>query len=698
MRVDRAMKSLRSKKLRVVDLLRTDDGGDASFERGWRSGLKARVLIVLAGVIVWGILIESRLIQLQVFQHDELEARARRHQQQRVPLEAPRGDIVDRHGQLLAYSVDAQSIIADPSLVEAPARTARAVCAALGDCTAKEQRDLEAKLSRDSKYEVIRRSQAVSPAQVERVKALRRPGIVAETDSRRYYPRYELAAHVIGFVDRDSRGQAGVEFVYEKAVRGEDGLASAQVDAKRQRLESRIERPAVPGANLELTLDLKLQYIAERELKVAVDAHRAEGGTAIIMAPATGEILALANYPTFNPNVIARSTEDARRNRATQDVYEPGSTFKLVTASAALEEGIVQPDDIIDTTPGYIRIGSRLIDDDHKYGVLSFEDVIVKSSNVGAIKVGLRTGIERLSRYVHRFGFGEVLAPDFSGQSRGLWNPAQLDESGLASVSMGYQVGVTPLQMVTAVSAVANGGLLLQPRIVRAIVRDGRREVIERKVVRRAISERTAATLTAIMEGVVSERGTARSAILTSYQAAGKTGTAKKIVNNRYSDSDYNASFVGFVPSRRPVYAILVVIDTPRVGSYYGGAVAAPVFKRIAEAALRQGGVPATIHPPPPILVTAATPSLPAPPVRPPSLVSALTPIGGLTLMPDVTGLSAREAVHVLTSAGLTVRPRGAGFVARQYPAPGAPVDRGGWGVIELERPAPAASDPRGAR
>jgi cell division protein FtsI (penicillin-binding protein 3) len=697
MRVDRAMKSLRSKKLRVVDVLRTEDRADASFERRWRSALKARVLVVLSGVVVWGILIESRLVQLQVFQHDELEARARRHQQQRIPLEAVRGDIVDRDGQLLAYSVDAQSIIADPSLVEDPAGTAAAVCGALGDCSTRERRDLQAKLSRDSKYEVIRRSQAVSPAQVERVIALGRSGIVAETDTRRYYPRYELGAHVIGFVDRDSRGQAGIEYVYEKTVRGQDGLASAQVDAKRQRLESRIERPPVPGASLELTLDLKLQYIAERELKAAVDAHRARGGTAIIMAPATGEILALANYPTFNPNVIARSSEDDRRNRATQDVYEPGSTFKIVTASAALEEGVVQPGDIIDTTPGYIRIGSRVIDDDHKYGVMSFEDVIVKSSNVGAIKIGLRTGVERLSRYVHRFGFGEALAPDFSGQSRGLWNPTQLDESGLASVSMGYQVGVTPLQMVTAVSAVANGGLLLQPRIVRAVVRDGRRQVTERKVVRRAISEHTAATLTAIMEGVVSERGTARSAILTSYQAAGKTGTAKKIVNNRYSDSDYNASFVGFVPSRRPVYTILVVIDTPRVGSYYGGAVAAPVFKRIAEAALQQAGVPATVNPPPSVLVTAATPALPARPVRPPSLVSALTPVGGLALMPDVTGLSVREAVHVLTSVGLTVRPRGTGFVARQFPQPGTPVDRGGWGVIELERPS-LAGDDRGGR
>ena len=693
MRVERAVYALRSQRFRL-DLLRGDETPDSGFERGWRSVVKQRVLVVFAGLTIWVGAIEGRLIQLQVFQHDELEARAQRHQQQRVPLEATRGDILDRNGKMLAYSVDARSIVADPSLVIDPVRTAAKVCAALGDCNGKERKELEAKLSRPSRYETIRRSQAVSPEQVERVAELKLAGIVTPADSRRYYPQYDLAAHVLGFVDRDSKGQAGVEYRYDKLIRGEDGLAFAQVDAKRQRLESRVERQPVPGATLELTLDLQLQYIAERELKAGVEANRAKGGTAIIMDPATGEILALANYPTFNPNVVSRSSDDARRNRATQEVYEPGSTFKIVTASAALEEGVVTPDEIIDTRPGYIRFGSRIIDDDHKYGVMTFEDVIVKSSNVGAIKVGLRTGVDRLSRYVHRFGFGEVLAQDFAGQSRGLWNPNGLDDSGLASVSIGYQVGVTPLQMVAAVSAVANGGLLMQPRIVRAMVRDGQRVPTEPKVMRRAISPGTAATLTTIMEGVLSQRGTARYASLTSYTAAGKTGTAKKIVNNRYSDTDYNASFVAFVPSRRPVFTILVVVDTPRAGTYYGGSVAAPIFKRIAEAALLQVGVPSTVNPPPPVMVAASTPTLPA---TVPSLVPALTPVGGMAVMPDVTGLSVREAVRVLTNVGLTVRPRGAGFVARQTPTAGEPIDQGSWTLLELQQ-AVASAEPRGPR
>jgi cell division protein FtsI (penicillin-binding protein 3) len=237
----------------------------------------------------------------------------------------------------------------------------------------------------------------------------------------------------------------------------------------------------------------------------------------------------------------------------------------------------------------------------------------------------------------------------------------------------------------------------MQPRIVRAVVRGSHRDRTEPRVLRRAISADTAATLTSIMEGVVSPRGTARQGSLTHYQAAGKTGTAKKIVDNRYSDTDYNASFVGFVPSRRPVFTILVVVDTPRAGTYYGGSVAAPIFKRIAEAALQQAGVPSTVNPPPPVLVSASTPTLPARPTHQPSLVAALTPIGGTTLMPDVTGLSAREAVRVLTSVGLTVRPRGTGFVAQQRPAAGEPVDPGSWSLLELQRTV-SPVEPRGPR
>jgi cell division protein FtsI (penicillin-binding protein 3) len=671
----------------AFDPLQTADRTDAAFEARWRPAMKRRVFIVLVFIGLWVVGIEARLVQLQVIDHDDLTAKARRYQELVIHPEALRGDVLDRHGNLLAYSVEADSIAADPSKVVDPASTVASLCAALGDCTRQERKDLVDRLSGDGQYTSIRRSRAVSPEQVERVEALKLPGIVLPTDTRRYYPGGELAAHVLGFVDIDNHGQQGIELSYDKVVSGEDGLAFVQVDAKRQRLDSRVERPPVPGATLELTLDSYLQHIAERELEAGVRANEAHAGTAVIMDPYTGGILAMANYPTFNPNAVAKSTADDRRNRAVQDVYEPGSTFKIVTASAALEEGIVKPDDMIDTTPGYIRIGRRKpIYDTHAHGVISFRDVIVKSSNVGAIKVGLRTGAERMSRYVRRFGFGQALDPEFLGQSRGIWNPQNLTDSALASVSMGYQISVTPLQMVTAASAVANGGLLMQPHVVGAIVRDGRREPVAPKVLRRVISPETAATLTSIMEGVVSPGGTAPAAALVRYQVAGKTGTAHKVVDGRYSASEYNASFVGFVPSRHPVLTILVVVDTPRAASYYAGSVAGPIFKHIAEAAMQQLGVPPSIDPVPPIMTSVATrTSRPlAVPASAPALLPTLASIGGPGLVPDVRGLGARDALRVLGRAGLTVRVHGSGRVVDQAPEPGAPLETGASILLDL--------------
>ncbi len=408
----------------------------------------------------------------------------------------------------------------------------------------------------------------------------------------------------------------------------------------------------------------------------------------------------MANWPTFNPNVFQRAPQDARRNRAIQDLYEPGSTFKVVTASAALEERVIRPDDPIDVSAGLIRFGSRQIEDVHRYGVLSFADVIVKSSNVGAIKVGLRLGAERLGRYARRFGFGQPQSPDFRGENPGIvWQPTELTASALASMSMGYQVGVTALQMATAVSAVANGGELIEPRVVRAVIRDGQRVEAPTRVVRRAISEDTAAMLTTIMEDVV-ERGTAETARIPGYHVAGKTGTASKLVDGRYSQTEYNASFVGFVPSRRPALTIVVVIDSPHAKGYYGGVVAAPVFARIAEASLRHLGVGPTVNPVPPVLVArrAATSEVvlvPRPAVAPTSAPPVVLAQASRGLMPDLRGLSAREALRVVTEVGLAARVVGDGVVVDQAPAAGTPLERGGAAVLRLgRRPLAGGVDP----
>ena len=664
----------------------------------WRATLRSRLVACTVLFGLWTAGIEARLVYLQVFQHAEMMARADRQQLRTIKPPAKRGEILDRHGRVLAYSVDADTIGADPSEVDDPDETARKVCAALDGCGAQQRQIMGDRLRRRSPFALLARQ--VSPEEARRVKELDLSGLIMLKESRRYYPKKELAAHVLGYVGIDNVGLAGLESAYDAQIRGHEGRVLIQTDARQHAMFSRVEQPPTAGATLELTLDEYLQYVAERELRVGVEENKARGGTAIIMDPATGEILALANWPTFNPNVFTRFDDRERRNRAIQDLYEPGSTFKVVTASAALEEGVITPTDLIDCSAGSIAFGSRVIRDPHRYGVMPFTDVIVKSSNVGTIKVGQRLGPERLSRYVGRFGFGQTLAPDFRGESPGIvWNPARMDASALASMSMGYQVAVTPLQMATAVSAVANGGTLVEPRVVRAFIKEGRRIEVQHKPLRRAISAETAATLTTIMEQVV-ERGTARGAHIVGYTIAGKTGTAAKLVGGHYSKSDYNASFVGFVPSRKPALTIIVVIDSPHAGGYYGGTVSAPIFKRIAEAALRHLGIGPTIDPPPPVLVARHDGGAegPAPrPVRAPAVLARTLEPAQPGLMPDLRGLSAREALRSLVRAGMTARLTGDGFVVEQSPEPGDALPRGEVCTLTLGRkmPVQAAGGPQ---
>jgi cell division protein FtsI (penicillin-binding protein 3) len=512
-------------------------------------------------------------------------------------------------------------------------------------------------------------------------------------ENRRFYPNKELGAHLLGYVGLDNTGLAGIEATYDSLIKGNAGTVLIQTDAKRHAF-SRIERPSTTGATLELTIDQYLQHIAERELRAGVTENRAASGTAVIMDPWTGEILALASWPTFNPNAYRDTPDAERRNRAIQDLYEPGSTFKIVTASAALEQHVIQPDDRIDVRGGRIHLGSRVVRDTHDYGILSFTDVIVKSSNIGAIKVGLRLGRERLGMYARRFGFGRPSSPDFPGESPGiLWDPAKQNDSALASMAMGYQVGVTPLQMAAAVSSVANGGQLIQPRVVRAVIKDGRRVPVPRKVVRRVINEGVAAELTTIMEQVV-ERGTAKAAQIPGYAIAGKTGTAAKLVNGNYSTSDYNASFVGFVPSRKPVFTIIVVLDSPHSRGHTGGVAAGPVFKRIAQAAMRQYGVPPSVNPAPPLVVARhdAEDAHEQPTSTGGSMPNIVT-LDALSqesrVSPDLRGLGARDALNALTRLGVIGRLNGSGIVTRQRPEPGTPIDRDATYILWLERQAP---------
>lgn len=643
----------------------------------WKRTVRRRVVVAALGLILWTIGIQARLVYLQVSQYEVMLSRATRQQMRTVNAPAKRGDILDRRGRILAYSVDADSIYAVPAEIENPEEVAASLCSVLQDCSSSEQRLITERLGRPRAFTYIRRQ--VSPDEAASVAALNLKNVGFLKENRRYYPKRNLAAHLLGYVGVDNIGLGGIESSYDERILGRPGKLLIHTDARHQAF-SRIERPPTAGENLELSIDQNLQHIAQRELVAAVQANRASGGTVIVMNPHTGEILALANEPTFNPNVFNKFSEDIRRNRAVQEVYEPGSTFKIVTASAALEERIIKPDSLIDVSDGMIQFGPRKIRDVYRYGTLSFSDVIVKSSNVGAIKVGLELGSDRLSRYVRRFGFGQTLSPDFRGESRGIvWKVEDLDPGALASVSMGYQIGVTPLQMVSAVSAIANGGRLIEPRVVSAFVRNGERVTVKPRIIRRVVEPGTAVALTQIMEGVV-ERGSGRSARIEGYTVAGKTGTAAKLHNGRYSKTNYMSSFVGFAPSRDPAITILVVIDSPSNGTYYGGAVAAPVFKTIAEEVLRYLHVGPNLNAPLPVIVTRWDSG------------NQMRPLEidlsrgqefereragrGKEEMPDLHGLSARQVLRVLSREGIWMRLVGDGFSVSQFPTAGAPLPK----------------------
>ena len=646
---------------------------------------------------VWIAGIEARLVMLQVVEHRDLVARATRQQMRTMDAAAKRGDILDRRGQVLATSVSADSIYAVPSAIEDPKAVVEALCGAFGDCTTKERDSLIERLGKTRAFAYVRRQ--VSPEQARRVAALGLDGIGSIKEDRRFYPNKELAAHLLGYVGIDNRGLNGLEFTYDAQIRGKAGTVLVQTDARR-RAFSRFERPPTTGSTVELTIDEYLQHIAERELHAGVVENRAAGGTAIIMNPHTGEILAMANEPTFNPNAYRESDEAGRRNRAVQDLYEPGSTFKVVTVSAALEEKIMAPDTLIDTNPGRIQVApGRVVteNENHNYHVIPLSEVIVRSSNIGAIKIGFKVGAERLSKYVGLYGFGHPVSRDFPGESPGIvWRAEKLNDGGLASVSMGYQVGVTPLQIVAAVSSVANGGEYIEPRVIHAVDTDGRRLLIQPKAVRRIISPDTAAAMTAIMEDVVSaEHGTANAAQISGFTIAGKTGTAAKLVGGHYSHSEYNASFVGFLPSRDPAVAIVVVIDSPHgPNRYFGGTVSAPIFRRIAEATLRYLGIGQTINPIPPVLVARHDDSVNGATTVPSASIGdhagsptvSLVSDGPPGTMPDLRGLSARDALRKMMRLGLAARVEGSGFVIAQEPAAGAPLDAISVGRVTLAR------------
>jgi cell division protein FtsI (penicillin-binding protein 3) len=631
-----------------------------------------RLLQLFAFLSAWGIVVVARLIQIQLVRHDDYTLRATRQQERTLSLSPVRGSIRDSRGRILAESVSAESVYADPQAIVDRKAASRALAPIVGPVTGDDAKAIEKRLAIDSGFAWIARQLPMSTA--DAIRKLKLPGVYFLEEHRRSYPRGELAANVIGFAGLDGEGLAGIEHSFDSYVRGRAGKVTVLRDARRGAYLVGAEganRP-VDGSHVVLTIDSIVQFITERALAGAVEKYHAAGGSAIVMDPRDGSILAMASVPTFDPNHFEDFAPIAWRNRNVQDMYEPGSTFKIVTASAGLEEGIVTPSQIIDCGNGEIDIGGTAIHEHGgvRYGLISFEDVMVHSSNVGAIRVGLGVGPSRFYDFIHRFGFGERTGIDLPGETAGLVRRTEKWSAlSNASMSIGQEIGVTPLQIIDAVATVANGGVRVTPHIVDRVVDDRGNTLWHPQTPqpKRVISEKTAAVLNEILKSVVM-RGTGQPAALPEHIVAGKTGTAQKTAPGRAGYSDkVVASFAGYVPADRPRLAILVVVDEPK-GAQYGGTIAAPAFREIAEATLRYLNVPPSI---PSRSVGAEAPLLAA-------FSQKETPAASASSVPDLRGLDARAAIARATAAGLLVRAQGSGVVQSQKPSPGEalPVDK----------------------
>lgn len=545
-------------------------------------------LYVLAGVFVfWCCAISLRLIYLQVFRYGSFEQRAQ-HQQQRTEEVSPRrGIIFDRQGRELAMSINVDSVFAVPPEMPKPAST----ISLIARITKQDPRELLARCEAAKTFCWLVRKP--DPEISARIRALNLRGVYFEKEPKRYYPKGDLAAQVLGYVGMDGVGLSGIEREYEDKLHGSPGQMLISVDARKKYFGS-VEKQPEPGENVVLTIDEKIQYIAERELETAMEQTKAIAGTVIVENPRTGEILALANRPTFNPNLSREITPERLKNHAVSDVYEPGSTFKLVAISAAIDQGLVRPDDLIDCQMGSIVVNGLRIHDHKAFGLLPVSKILADSSDVGAIKIALRLGDERFYRYIRNFGFGEQTGIELPGETRGLAKPlSRWSKVSIGAIAMGQEIGITPVQLAAMVSSIAHDGLLIKPRIVAGLVepRDAPQKVsFHPAEAGRVITATSAALMRQMMQGVVLH-GTGRKAALEGYSAAGKTGTAQKFdtATHKYSHSKYVASFAGFAPINNPEVTVAVVIDTPWAPTIIqreGGWVAAPVFKRVTQQVL----------------------------------------------------------------------------------------------------------------
>src|SRR5690349_14431851 len=541
-------------------------------------------LYFLTGIFVfWCSAICARLVYLQIFRYGTFEQRAQHQQNRTQEVSARRGVIYDRQGRELAMSINVDSVFAIPADMPNPAST----ISLIARITKQDPRELLARCESSKSFCWLARKP--DPDISARIRSLNLRGVYFQSESKRYYPKNELAAQVLGYVGMDDSGLSGIERGYENQLHGRAGEMLISVDARKKWFGS-VEKQPEPGQNIVLTIDEKIQYIAERELETAMEQTKAIAGTVVVENPRTGEILALANRPTFNPNLSKEITPEKLKNHAVSDVYEPGSTFKLVTISAALEEKVTRPDEVFDCQMGSIVFNGMRIHDSRPHGLLTVSDVLAESSDVGSIKIGMRLGDDRFYKYIRGFGFGQQTGIELPGETRGLTKPvSRWSRVSIAAISMGQEIGITPLQLVGLVSTMANDGVYVAPRIVAASTQPQSapqtvafHPVNEHPV----ISSLTAAQMRQMMQAVVLH-GTGTKAKLIGYTSAGKTGTAQKVdpATHAYSHTKYVATFAGFAPINDPAITVVVVLDSA-VGLHQGGQVSAPVFSRIAQQVL----------------------------------------------------------------------------------------------------------------
>jgi cell division protein FtsI (penicillin-binding protein 3) len=666
---------------------------------------RVRWLVILLLAVVWIGAVLGRLTYLQLLRHHEYQARAQR-QQLRIRETTPRrGSIFDRNGRELAVSVLEDYCFADRAEVSDPAMVARLLSQVLGV----PPQSIQEKLADPHLFPKIARK--LTPEVAERIEALNLRGIYVQKEPVRVYPGRTLASHVLGYVDPDERGLGGIEYALDKQIRGKPGHVLVTKDARRRGVD-RNESAALPGMSVTLTIDENIQYIAEKELAAAMEKTRAKSGSVVVEDPSSGEILAMANWPTFDANDASSVPDDARMNRAIAAAYEPGSTFKVITMASAIENGVARPEDSFDCQMGSINVFGRIIHDWHPFGVLTVAQILANSSDVGSIKVALKDGPARLYQTARDFGIGEPTEVDLPGENRGLFRPLQKwSANSIGSIAIGQEVSVTPLRITAVASAIANGGTLYRPHVIKET--GGSRPAGVQQVnyspnssngspggspssvtastdssyeVRRALSASTAATIRQMMEGVVLQ-GTGKPARLAGFTDAGKSGTAQKIdpATGRYSPNQYVASFVGFAPVNDPAVAIAVILDSP-IGAHHGGDVGGPIFKAVAEQVLAYLNVPEDVP---------VAPQAPAKgrvvkvemrkekgqstsgPVADDASNGVKAQAAGTLTVPSFQGKSVREVTEDCTRLGLELALEGNGVAISQSPDAGSTVTAG---------------------